>query len=190
MLPPSSAESVSSLYCSFLFLCSLRFCIIGSSQTNSLKAHRKVRLRRINFDDGGYCRGTENGTSLISPRFRRVAAGLIVISCLCDDDRVFIDLVDETMFVIDTPRPVARQGVSQRLWLSRSLEWCAGDFFDQTIDPFEHLAVGSLPMEIVVPRLAGEDDLHWTSFRSLPLPASSSPSEARRRRAFFGLFKR
>jgi len=113
-----------------------------------------------------------------------------VISTLSKVDRVPFNLVDETMFVVDAPRPVAGQAMLQRLRLSDALERRADDVSDQEIHSLEKLSVGFLPVEIILPGMLREDEIHSTSSRFSPPPDSSSATDSRRRLAFLGLRRR
>jgi hypothetical protein len=111
----------------------------------------------------------------------------VMISALREKYGSAFDLVHETMLVIDSTRPIAREAVFEGLRFAESLKRRAGDVLDQVIDPLEELSIGALPIEVVVPGVFRKDDLHSISSFSEPRPDSSSAMDSSRRRAFLGL---
>ncbi len=76
------------------------------------------------------------------------------------EDGSVTDPVHQPVFGIDAARPVASQCVTEALRLARSLERVPEDLLDQPVDPLEHRAVLLLPVQIVVPGVGREDQLH------------------------------
>lgn len=117
---------------------------------------------------------------------------LVAIATLRDEDRVVLDLVDQTVFVIDLTRPVAQEAVFERFGFADPFVAVAYHVRDECVDPLERLAVLNLPPEVVlsVPRSKGGLHSESAKSRTVPAPFSSSSMEARRRRAFAGLRSR
>src|SRR5664280_2470759 len=103
---------------------------------------------------------------------------------------VVCGLVDEAVLVCDASRPVALRPMSEWLGLTDSVVAVAGDVLDQGVDPFERLAVLTLPPQIVLPGAFIPDELHSARSCSTPSPSSSRLIESSRRRAFAGLLSR
>lgn len=68
--------------------------------------------------------------------------------------------VHEPVLVGDAARPPALEVAVERLGLAGPLVGRAAAFPDQVIEPPEHLSVGVLPVEIVLPGGIREDDFH------------------------------
>jgi hypothetical protein len=74
---------------------------------------------------------------------RRAASSTLVVVLGLDDNQLIISCaVDETMFVVDPPRPESGQIPAQLLRLPSALEWRATCFLDQTHKTPQHLLVG------------------------------------------------
>jgi len=65
----------------------------------------------------------------------------VVVSELGDMDGICGDFVNDSVFIIDTARPVSWEGMLQRLRFSDSFERIASDFFDNSVDPSEYFSV-------------------------------------------------
>jgi len=113
-----------------------------------------------------------------------------VIAKLGKKEGICLNLINNAMFLIDAPRPVARQAMFQRLGLTNTLERGTLDFFNENIDALEEFSVCALPIEIIFPSMLRENELHSTNSRSVPPPDSNSATDSRSRRAFFGRRKR
>jgi hypothetical protein len=113
-----------------------------------------------------------------------------MIPQLSNKDSVFSGPVNNAVLVVDTPGPVTGKAVFEWFRFARPREWITHDFMDQPVYAFEHVLVGLLPVEIVLPGVSGEDELHTVSLRVLPPPRSSSAIDSRRRFAFFGTRRR
>ncbi len=115
---------------------------------------------------------------------------LVMITKLSDKYGVLSGTVDDSVFVIDAPRPVAGKTVLERFRLSAARKGIAHYFVNKTVDALEHSFVGRLPVKVVFPCMFGKDQLHFASLRTLPPPRSSSAMDSRRRLAFFGTRRR
>ena len=85
-------------------------------------------------------------------------APLIVIAKLRDENAIVRYFVDQSVFIVDTSGPIARKPVFQCLGLADSLKRLALNLFDQCVDSFEYGFIGLLPMQVVLPCLAGEGE--------------------------------
>ncbi len=89
-------------------------------------------------------------------------------------DACAADPVDETIFQSDPTGPPSLEFAAKGFWLARALERRSHAFFGEAVQSHQNIGVGLLPVEIVVPRLVGEDQPHGSmSCRSEPAPASS-----------------
>lgn len=115
---------------------------------------------------------------------------LVVITQLGDEERLPHHLVNDAVLIIDAPRPVPRQRMLQRLRLADAGKGRPRNLPDERVDALEQFLIGLLPVQVILPGLLGEDQLHSARLRSWPLPSSSSAIASSRRRAFFGLRSR
>ena len=67
-----------------------------------------------------------------------------------------VHLVHETMGIVNPARPAAGKGVPQRLRLANAAKGIALDVLDKLVDAGEFLAVRAAPMQVILPRAAGE----------------------------------
>lgn len=74
----------------------------------------------------------------------------------------------------------------QCFWLANAFEGGSLNVFYQRVDPLEYGFIGFLPVQVVVPGVAGEGEFHSTRIRSVPLPDSSSAMDSSRRLALAG----
>ena len=74
----------------------------------------------------------------------------------------------------------------KRLWFTDTLKGVAQGLFNQAINAVKRSFICFLPIQIIFPGMFREDQFHSLSSRSVPLPLSSSATEASKRRAFFG----
>ena len=107
---------------------------------------------------------------------------------LSDPQLASRDTIDNAVFCGDAPRPVAAQGVLERLGLTDPAIRIARNVPDELVNALHHLGIGLLPVEIFLPRLRREDEIHASSFSFLrtPLPRSSAAIEFKSRFAFAG----
>ena len=63
----------------------------------------------------------------------------VVIAQLSDQKAVDIHLVDQPMFFVDPPRPVARKGVPEWLRFTGPIAWGSAGFLDQGMDALKQL---------------------------------------------------
>src|SRR5262249_25555632 len=73
--------------------------------------------------------------------------------------------VDQSMLGMDSARGEPGEVSFEKLGLAQAAVAliAAEDVLDKQIDPLEGLAVLTLPVQIVIPRVFGEDDLHSAS---------------------------
>jgi len=71
--------------------------------------------------------------------------------------RGFIRLVRQPVGMVDAAGSVAGKIFSQLFGLAPARKRRAGDFPDQRVDAPQHLSVAGLPVQIIFPRLFGED---------------------------------
>lgn len=113
-----------------------------------------------------------------------------MVPALRDEERVFFDLVDEPVFLIDPAGPVSCQPETQRFRLTDADVGIALNGLDQVVDLAVHLAVGFQPVEIILPAMFGEADLHSIRSRGVALPASIWAMALASRAALAGLRRR
>ena len=111
-----------------------------------------------------------------------------MVSQLGDQDMIAGLFVNDPMFGSDATRPVALQYVLQRLGLTDAGGRITHDFFDEQIDPRNHVRIRLLPIKIIVPGLRRENEIHAPSLilRLMPLPRFKVSTAASNRRAFAG----
>ena len=110
----------------------------------------------------------------------------VVIAKLGDKNMIVYNLVNKSMFIVNSPRPVARQAMFQLLRFANTFKRFALNILNQSVTPFKHGFVCFLPIKVVVPCFTGKSEFHSISSRSVPFPASSSAIDSRRWRAFAG----
>ena len=82
---------------------------------------------------------------------------------LGDKQSVIRDLVNYSVFFVDSARPVPGKAVFEGLWLANTFERFSLGLFDQLVDSVKNLFVGFLPVQIVFPGVLGEDEFHSRS---------------------------
>src|ERR1700739_2228041 len=80
-----------------------------------------------------------------------------------DLDPVITHPVDETVLLRDPAGPPSCPLVPQWLRLPDPRVLVPGDIFDELVNSLEDLAVLDLPVEVIVPAVIGEGDLHTAS---------------------------
>jgi hypothetical protein len=73
-----------------------------------------------------------------------------VVAGLEHDDVVTVDEIDQSMLVVDAPRPTSGEDVPQRLWFADPAEGVAQDLVEQAVEPLERCLVSGLPVPVVV----------------------------------------
>src|ERR1019366_4428990 len=151
-------------------------------------SRRTIRLRtpRLGSDASGHRSPTEDrqgyrralaGPSAVGVCWAPIASGLgsvfVVIPTGSYANLVVSGLVDEAVLVCDASRPIALKPMSEWLRLTDPVVAVASDVLDQGVDPFERLAVLTLPPQIVLPGAFIPYDLHSARSRSTPSPSSS-----------------
>ena len=110
----------------------------------------------------------------------------VVITELGYENRVFYHLVNDAVLVVYTSRPIAGQTMFQGFGFTNPFERGALYIFDQRIDALDYSLIGILPIQVIIPSVAGERELHSAMARTVPLPDSSSAIDSSKRRAFAG----
>ena len=90
-------------------------------------------------------------------RLARTLSVSVVVSKLCEQKRTALNLVDHSVLVIDTPRPITRKSVLERLRFPNPRKWFTLYFSNQLVDPLNHLLVLLLPVKVIFPRLVSKD---------------------------------
>jgi hypothetical protein len=88
------------------------------------------------------------------PRVRKRRL-FVVVPGLQDPEVVPVDEVDEAVLLGDAARPGAGQGVSELLRFADAGEGVPAGVGDQAVDALEDVAVGRLPVGVVVPSRVG-----------------------------------
>ena len=111
-----------------------------------------------------------------------------MISQLCDENLIASFFVNDPILGSDSTRPVALQGVLQRLGLADARARITHNLFNEQIDSRNHLRIGLLPVKIIVPGLRCENEIHAPSLilRLSPLPRFKVSTAASNRLAFAG----
>jgi hypothetical protein len=68
-----------------------------------------------------------------------------MVTQLRDPEIAFHDTIYDAVLRIDSTRPIALEGVLERLWLSNTTIRVAHGFFDELIDPLHRLRILALP---------------------------------------------
>jgi hypothetical protein len=113
--------------------------IIARFAARSSPAHRPIRRPIIARSSPAPVRQWPRG-SIRRDRARcgrPVSMGIVVTAALRDGDLVALDPVDQSVGVVDAPRPVAGELVLQRFRLADSLERRALNVANQEVDSFQ-----------------------------------------------------
>ena len=115
-----------------------------------------------------------------------------MVAQLRNPEIAFYDAIYDAMLGIDSTRPIASQGMFERLWLSNTAIRVTHDFFDELINPRHRLRSLALPDKIFLPRFPRKDEIHASRFNLLrsPFPRASDSIDFKRRLAFAGERKR
>jgi hypothetical protein len=70
---------------------------------------------------------------------------------LNDEERIFSDLIDDTVLFVYPSGPVTGEGMPQRFGFAFSLIGCSAYIFDEIIYSFENSSICPLPIEVVIP---------------------------------------
>lgn len=74
------------------------------------------------------------------------------------------------MFVGDSTRTKAREGVLEGFRFAHAGEGLALGFANQFVDTINHPSILLLPIQVILPSFICENEPHLFSFRSTPLP--------------------
>ena len=116
--------------------------------------------------------------------------GSVMVSQLRDMDCIFVKFIDKSVFIGNSPGPVAGKGMLQWFRLTNTFKGISFGLINKSIETSENFFIGFLPIEIVLPGVVGEDELHSTSSFSVPFPFSSWAMDSIKRLVFFGDRKR
>src|SRR5262249_55632308 len=108
---------------------------------------------------------------------------LVVVAELDNVQGVSLHFVYDSVLVVDAPRPGSRQIVSEWLGIADSLDRGTLNVPYQDIDALQYPAVRPLPVQVLLPGILGEDNLHSIRSRTVPPPERSSANDCRSRRA-------
>lgn len=97
-----------------------------------------------------------------------------MVTQLGDAQVVAGNAINDTVFAVNSPRPIPLQGVLERLRFADAAIGVAPDIPDQLVNPFEGLRICLLPVEIILPRIVREDEIHASSFNLFRLPLRRS----------------
>lgn len=64
-----------------------------------------------------------------------------------------MNLINNPVLVVDSPRPVSGQGMFQGFGFSNAFKWLSLYFLDKRINTFKYLLIGLLPVEVIFPCL-------------------------------------
>ena len=101
-----------------------------------------------------------------------------------------VDLVDYSVFAVNTAGPVTRQTVLQRFRLSYSLPGRTLNVPNERVYSFQCLFVRLLPVPVVFPIVLREYEIHSANVRGKPPPPSTFAMDFRSLVALFGLLSR
>ena len=99
---------------------------------------------------------------------------------------ILCDFVNDSVLIVDSAGPVIGKGVLKGLGLARALKRGAHDLFDQVVDSLEDFLVRALPVEIIIPGVIRENDLHSIRPLSVTLASWSWAIDSIRRLVFLG----
>ena len=135
-------------------------------------------------------RGLGAGNSPRLSDFQNRWGGSVVIPKLSNMNRIFDNLIYESMFIIDAAGPIARKSMLERLRLSDSLKRIAFRFLNEGVDATKNLFISFLPKQIIIPRVVRKNKFQSMSSLSVPSSFSSWAMDSIRRLVFFGERKR
>jgi hypothetical protein len=92
-----------------------------------------------------------------------VTSPLIVVPGLEHDYVISLHEIDDTVLPVNAPGPSALEHMAQRFGLADTAEWFTKRVLQESIDSLEHRLVSTLPMQVVVPSMRGEDQAHYKS---------------------------
>jgi hypothetical protein len=79
------------------------------------------------------------------------------------DDILVIDEIDESMLIVNSPRPTFIEDVSKRLRFANSVGRMTQDVFEKPIYSLQGRLVVGLPMAIVLPTVGSKNRTHYES---------------------------
>ena len=113
---------------------------------------------------------------------------LVVVAQLHNQQLAFQQLIHHSMLIRDSTRPAALKGMLKRLGFSNAAMRIAQCVFDKLPDTCADSRIGLLPIQVVLPPLGGERDVHSSRliFFRMTLPLLIASIESSRRFAFAG----
>jgi hypothetical protein len=87
----------------------------------------------------------------------------VVIPELGDKQSVIRDLVNDSVFLVDSAGPITGETVFEGLGFTDAFKRFSLGLLDELIDSIKDLFVGFLPVQIVFPGVLGEDQFHSRS---------------------------
>ena len=82
---------------------------------------------------------------------------LVMEPSLEHDDVVTVNQIDESVFLVDPPRPGASKNVPQWLGLANPVSGISNRVSEQAIQSLKNLLVACLPVAVVLPPVRSED---------------------------------
>jgi hypothetical protein len=73
---------------------------------------------------------------------------------LNNEERIFFNLIDKTVFFIYSSRPIAGEGMPKRFRFSLPFIRCSANIFDEIIYSFENALICPLPKDVVFPGMS------------------------------------
>jgi hypothetical protein len=112
----------------------------------------------------------------------------IMVPQLRDENLIASFSVSDSVLGSDSPRPKTLERMLKRLGFADPAIWISRDFFNQEVDPRNHLWIVLLPIKIILPSLRGENEIRAPNliFRLIPLPRFKVSTAASNRFAFAG----
>ncbi len=103
---------------------------------------------------------------------------------------IFGHFIYKPVLIINTPGPVTGKGVLKRFGFTNTFKRIAFGFLNESIDTMEDFFISFLPIDIVIPGVVRENELHSISSLSTPFSFSSWTMDSNSRLAFLGDRKR
>jgi hypothetical protein len=82
-----------------------------------------------------------------------VASVLVVIAQLSDQEIATDGLINHSVFLANTARPITSESMAKGFRFAQPFERMARCIFDQLVDPAQNATINRLPVKILFPRL-------------------------------------
>jgi hypothetical protein len=111
-----------------------------------------------------------------------------VIAQLRDKNVVAHLFINNPMLGSDTPGPISMQRMFERLRLADAMVWISSNVPQKLVNARDNLRIGPLPVQVFLPRLRREGDVHVSSFSlfRITLPRLAASIESSKRFALAG----